>query len=195
MLGMMSACGGQAVLEATGEGGAGGEGGISVATLSACTVWCGGPWEEQCQHDEPCMDRCLETASYLEPCAPEYEVALLCYATAFIPNDPPACDTPPDATACETETDALLACVFPAGPCEIGQCVAGGPSPGPAIVCDRLCGGVVYTSACGQVGSGAGFPMDCECQIDGETVGTCQNVTGNGSAGLGCCSEYFAVSE
>ena len=65
----------------------------------------------------------------------------------------------------------------------------------PSMKCESVCGGVVYTSACGKVGSGSGFPMDCECQIDGEPVGACQNVTGDGSFSLGCCSTYFAESE
>ncbi|MEZ4311277.1 MAG: hypothetical protein R3F14_24815 [Polyangiaceae bacterium] len=187
-LGMLGACGGRVVVDTSGGGG--GAGGGDAAVLSACNKWCE-VRTKQCPYVGSCTDHCLEHASYLGPCESEYEALLLCRADhpSFDPMD---CDK--YVVTCEAESDALVSCVYPAGPCGSGECVVGGPGTA-AIECSIACGGVVYTSACGQKGSNSGFPMDCTCQIDGELIGTCQNVTANGSANLGCCSVYFAESQ
>lgn len=138
------------------------------------------------------MDHCLERASYLGPCVSEHEALLLCRA-ADPPVDSEDCDKP--LGPCEGELDALLACVYPAGPCEGGTCSPGQGAGTPTLQCDVACAGAVYTWACNKSSKTQGFPMDCVCQIDGEPVGACQNVTGDGSHGLSCCSVYFAESE
>lgn len=161
-----------------------------MAALSACNEWCEAR-AAQCGDVDSCMDHCLERASYLAPCESEYEEVLLCGA-AHPPLDPLDCNKP--VASCDAERDTLLGCVYPAGPCEPGECFAG-QAGAPAMECNFVCGGVVYTSACGQGGVKSDFPMDCSCQIDGEPVGTCQSVTVNGVTSLGCCSAYFAESQ
>jgi hypothetical protein len=135
------------------------------------------------------MDHCLESASYLGACEPEVAPVLVCNAAHLAPD----CAYP--IVGCEAELDALKACVYPAGSCGTRKCFTGKGAGTPVLKCDVVCGGVVYTSACGETGKTKSFPMDCECQIDGEPVGTCQNVTGDGSTGMDCCSVYFAESE
>jgi hypothetical protein len=187
--GLLAACGGEVLLDPS--DGAGGSGGGGAVAEAACTAWCEAN-AAHCSEVEPCLAECLERGSYLRPCAAEYEAAIRCRA-AHPPLAPDACSTPP--AACEAVDDAMLSCVYPAGPCEPGQCLAGGSAAEPSLQCDFFCGDVVYTSACGQVGSGTDFPKECTCQIDGETVGTCQSVTPVGAVALGCCSAYFAESE
>ena len=195
VLGMVGACGGRVVVDTSGgAGGTGEAGGGGGVALSRCKDWCE-VYTAQCIDMESCMAECLELASYLDPCESEYEALLLCQ-TAHPPLEPSDCNKHP--VSCDTQLDALKACVYPAGPCDVGKCIAGSGSasdPGPAMEFNFVCCGVVYTSACGQAGSNSGFPMDCTCQIDGEPVGTCQSVTGLGVNTLGCCSAYFAESQ
>lgn len=191
VLGIVSACGGRAVVEPNGQDGGGGTGGANGVALSACNDWCE-VYTERCVGNETCRDGCLERASYLSPCESEYEALLQC-STSHPPLDSVDCTKPP--VDCETQQNALEACVYPAGPCEPGACVTGNGLGAPALACDFVCGGVVYTSACGEVGSSGDFPLDCTCQIDGESVGACQSVTSIGVSGFGCCSVYFATSK
>lgn len=191
VLGMVGACGGRVAVNDGGGGGDGGAGGVGEVALAACEEWCESR-AEHCTYVGSCLDRCLELIAYVGPCQPEYAERLLCLA-AHPPLDPEDCNKPMDP--CPAELDAVKACVYPAGPCDVGQCVAGPPEGTAAMQCDFVCGDVVYTSLCGESGKASGFPMDCLCQIDGEPVGTCQAVTGMGATSLGCCSAHFAESE
>jgi hypothetical protein len=193
-LGTVLGCGGRAVVDAgpgaDGGAGDGGAGGADVIELPACAAWC--EVQEACGYIGSCMDHCLEKASYLTPCEAEFEAFVACAATRK-PLDPPACTEWEGESDCSDELDALYACVYPTGPCETERhCTLSGPNT--FSECTATCGGVVYTSACEHSGLTTPFPMDCACQVDGETVGTCQNVTGDGSVGFDCCSEYFADS-
>jgi hypothetical protein len=186
-LATVCACGGRVAVDASGgESGSGGVGGTGVADMPACHAWCE-VVTQRCDYKGSCVDDCLEQASYLAPCQAEFEALMLCDIAG-----PPveACFAIPDA--CDAAADALWACVYPTVPCESTTVCKAGSNDEPSMTCTTVCGGVVYMSACGLERSG--FPMDCICQIDGETVGTCQNVTGNGSARLGCCAMHFAES-
>ena len=120
----------------------------------------------------------------MTPCAAQYEALVRCRATIEW-LDKPECTK--RENSCAAESDALSACIFPTGECEMPtECVAG-------RACTTICGGVSYVALCSP--SSGGWPMNCTCQIDGKAVGSCQNVSGNGTnfwgAG-GCCNVYFA---
>jgi len=193
----LSACGGGVVVETSGAaggsggggaggGGAGGAGG--APGQSACEQYCEAH-AVTCDDEEACLANCLEIASYQGICEPELEAQLLCLK-AHPPADPMNCYV--SVPECKSELDARLSCVYPAGPCDIGECHIGGK---PYIACTITCGGSVYTSDCDSEGPGAEPPIDCDCRIDGELVGTCQAVTFVGTGTLGCCSDYFAHSK
>lgn len=177
-------CSGELV-DPSDEGGGRGEAADEIT--AACEDWCES-YTSQCDYSGSCTDHCLEHATYLRPCAAEYETLVRCEA-GLEWLDSPSCNAAKGGSACEAELGKLLDCVYPTGACE-SQCTAG--EPGAELECTYLCGEVTYISACNPSGSDGAFPMDCACQIDGEDVGKCQNVTADGSAGLGCCSSYFA---
>ena len=167
--------------------GTGGSGTTADQIRGVCEAWCES-YTAQCDYAGSCTDHCLEHAAYLRPCASDYEALVRC-ETGLTWLDQPNCTETKSGTACEAELGALLDCVYPSGACE-SQCAVG--ADGAALECTYLCGGVTYVSTCNPSGSETGFPMECACQIDGERVGGCQNVSAEGSAGLGCCSSYFA---
>ena len=94
------------------------------------------------------------------------------------------------ALSCEDEKDAIVACVFPAGPCDYGECYAGGPDE-PTLRCEYSCGGVLYTSSC-DLYPARSEAAECVCQVDGETVGSCQAVGPEFMGHRGCCWAHFA---
>lgn len=177
---MVWACGGKAVVDPIGDaGGAGGGGGAVVVGLKACQTLCEA--KAKCG-DETCLEPCLQMGSHLAPCRSEYETWVLC----TVPLDPPQCTPVGD---CSVELDALYACVYPTGPCEMKRhCMVPGSSS--FIECSATCGGVVYTSTCGSP-QDHDFPMGCSCHVGEATVGTCQSVT---ITGFDCCSALFADS-
>ncbi len=195
----LAACGADVRVERDSDGvgaGAGAPGGGAPSATSstggstpnalrvACATWCEA--RTACGANETCLDACLEQGSYLGPCELAFEAWLQCSASLSL--EPPSCDPP----GCSAAAEALLACIYPAWPCEIRQCWIG-VSPEPAMACAVSCGSVLYESICGE--ESAEYPRDCVCLIDGATVGQCQNLTANGSSSFDCCSAFFAESE
>jgi hypothetical protein len=195
-LGIVTACSARVVTDPpSGDGGAaeggGGTGGSPVPAESVCHQWCEANTPD-CGDIDACVAHCLEKASYMGSCAPAFEALLACKIDSE-PIDPPDCGPTEPATGCNAE-GALAQCIYPAGTCTEGGCVAGSSEVDPATRCDYSCGGTIYTATCEYVGADS-FPLECACQVDGETVGTCQAVSGLGLARFGCCSAHFADSE
>lgn len=193
----LAACGAEVRVERDSDGvGAGAAGGGAPSATSstgdstpdalkeACAAWCEA--RTACGADETCLEACLELGSYLGPCELALETWLQC--SASLPVQPPSCNPP----GCSVEGEDLLACIYPAWPCDTRECWVGVGSE-PAMRCEVACGGVLYESRCGQ--SSSEFPRDCVCLIDGSTVGQCQNLTASGSSSFDCCSAFFAESE
>lgn len=183
----LTACGAEVRFERTTDidGAGAGTGGNAPNPLQeACETYCDA--RTACGTDGSCLDTCLEMSSYLGVCERSFEALLQCVASQL--QGPPSCGDPD----CSTERDELLACIYPAWPCDTRECWTGVGSE-PAMRCEVACGGVLYESRCGQ--SSAAFPRDCVCLIDGATVGQCQNLTANGSSSFDCCSAFFAESE
>ncbi len=188
-LGLLGACAEVVILPDDGGAGSGG-GGPPPSTTAACEEACENR-NAQCDYvGGSCIDQCLEGASYLAACAAQYEATVRCRATIEW-LDKPECDKPQGS--CVAEADALLACLYPTGECQPKgySCV---PGEG-GTTCTILCGGVSYVSLCSADPSTGKHPLHCTCQIDGEVVGSCQNVSGNGTwlwGFGGCCNTYFA---
>ncbi len=189
VLGLLSACA-EVVIEREDEDGGGGSGGAELFPdiTSACEESCEN-YTAQCDYGGSCVDQCLEAATHLAPCAAAYESLTRCSATLEWLDEP---ECTKRRNSCAAEADALFACVYPTGGCEL-PCESAAGVDGTS--CSVGCGGVSYVSLCSASPDTGKWPMDCTCQIDGETVGSCQNVSGNGTyywSGGGCCSTYFA---
>lgn len=197
-LGVVCACGARVNFDPNGEEGggggtvlgAGGAGGGAAPAESACNDWCERN-KVACNDTEACVARCEEAAGYLGSCIPAFEAMLSC-DTEPPPPDPAFCRY--SEPSCQAELDALVACVYPAGPCGQGECVAGSGTGDPAMECTVACGGVTFIAACNPVTSGS-FPYTCTCLRDGITLGSCQALSGDGFGQFGCCSGLFAETQ
>jgi hypothetical protein len=186
------ACGGRVVVDDTigaggappagtttssvvGSGGAGGAGGTTVD--AACAAFCNRMKADGCETGtDTCPTWCPDSDMDFGPCLSAWLDVISCEAAVGFED--PFCDTP---KACRAKQRQLMACMYPAGPCKVGEC----HSEGKHFICDEPCGGSIYETDCVYP------PGTCACRLDGQLLATCE-----GDDGVGyCCTPYFAASK
>jgi hypothetical protein len=179
---MTAACGGNVVVDGSGNaGGHGGQGGSGVSpgqVTASCNAFCDVSNASACPepHPEQCRHDCAVSFTYAGVCAPQLEAFLACFVK--LPSDQ-LCSS----KTCEAERAEVDACERPPGNCsQTMLCTAalGGEH------CEFTCGNNVYDTVCTVTPPA----YKCTCKFNGATVATC---TDELSSAAECCAATFAT--
>jgi len=218
-LSWVAACGGNVVVEpgtgGGGQGGTGGPGGIggtptttgpttTTTTTTTTTGVGGGEQQGLCQKactqlaqmmcdgaGPSCTADCADFFESIQSsCKDEFAAYLACFIAVL-----PQVGCNPEQPVCEKEVNAY-------GNCENGSGGAGGSGVGGGSVgCDEIqCSGDINSCGCkgfcqGQVWTAEckaqGNQYDCNCYVDGNQVGACNEFNSPCDIEFGCCSDFF----